>query len=64
MDRYKGDKSSKSTIQKGFYYVDDYPEEALELCPELVKLVDADGKAVAGVTVTHYESLETVPAAV
>ena len=64
MDQYKGDKSSKSTIQKGFYYVDDYPEEALELRPELVKLVDADGKAVAGVTVTHYESLETAPAAV
>ena len=64
LDQYKGDKSSKSTIQKGFYYVDDYPEEALELRPELVKLVDADGKAVAGVTVTHYESLETAPTAV
>lgn len=64
LDQYKGDKSSKSTIQKGFYYVDDYPEEALELRPELVKLVDADGKAVAGVTVTHYESLETAPATV
>lgn len=64
LDQYKGNKSSKSTIQKGFYYVDDYPEEALELRPELVKLVDADGKAVAGVTVTHYESLETAPAAV
>lgn len=64
LDQYKGDKSSKSTIQKGFYYVDDYPEEALELRPELVKLVDTDGKAVAGVTVTHYESLETAPAAV
>lgn len=64
LDQYRGDKSSKSTIQKGFYYVDDYPEEALELRPELVKLVDADGKAVAGVTVTHYESLETAPAAV
>lgn len=64
LDQYKGDKSSKSTIQKGFYYIDDYPEEALELRPELVKLVDADGKAVAGVTVTHYESLEKAPAAV
>lgn len=64
LDQYKGDKSSKSTIQKGFYYVDDYPEEALELRPELVKLVDADGKAVAGVTVTHYESLETAPATI
>lgn len=64
LEQYKGDKSSKSTIQKGFYYVDDYPEEALELRPELVKLVDADGKAVAGVTVTHYESLEKAPAAV
>jgi len=64
LDQYKGNKSSKSTIQKGFYYIDDYPEEALELHPELVTLVDADGKAVAGVTVTHYESLETAPAAV
>ena len=64
LDQYKGDKSSKSTIQKGFYYVDDYPEEALELRPELVKIVDADGQTVTGVTVTYYESLETAPDAV
>ncbi|MTV94254.1 hypothetical protein GM529_13265, partial [Streptococcus pneumoniae] len=28
LDQYKGDKSSKEAIQNGFYYVDDYPEEA------------------------------------
>ena len=64
LDQYKGDKSSKSTIQKGFYYVDDYPEEALELRSELVRIVDADGNTVTGVTVTNYESIEAAPAAV
>lgn len=64
LDQYKGDKSSKSTIQKGFYYVDDYPEEALELRSELVRIVDADGNTLTGVTVTNYESIEAAPAAV
>ena len=61
MDQYKGDKSSADTIQKGFYYVDDYPEEALELRQDLVKITDANGNEVTGVSVDNYTSLEAAP---
>ncbi len=64
LDQYKGDKSVKETIQKGFFYVDDYPEEALDLRTDLIKLTDANGKAVTGVSVADYASLEAAPAAV
>ncbi|MGT2749296.1 antigen I/II family LPXTG-anchored adhesin [Streptococcus orisasini] len=64
LDQYKGDKSSPDTIQKGFFYVDDYPEEALTLRPELVKITDANGKAVTGISVTDYANLEAAPEAV
>ncbi|MGT2930434.1 antigen I/II family LPXTG-anchored adhesin, partial [Streptococcus dentasini] len=61
LDQYKGDKSSPDTIQKGFFYVDDYPEEALTLRPELVKITDAKGQAVEGISVADYASLEAAP---
>nr|P21979.2 RecName: Full=Cell surface antigen I/II; AltName: Full=Surface protein antigen A; Contains: RecName: Full=Cell surface antigen II; Flags: Precursor [Streptococcus downei]pir/A60338/ surface antigen A - Streptococcus sobrinus (strain 6715, serotype g) [Streptococcus sobrinus]CAA40973.1 antigen I /II [Streptococcus sobrinus] len=64
LDQYKGDKSAKEIIQKGFFYVDDYPEEALDLRTDLIKLTDANGKAVTGVSVADYASLEAAPAAV
>ena len=64
LDQYKGDKSSAETIAKGFFYVDDYPEEALDLRPDLVKITDASGKAVTGISVTDYASLEAAPASV
>ena len=61
LDQYKGDKSSKEAIQNGFYYVDDYPEEALTLQPELVKIRDLEGNLVSGVSVQKYDSLEAAP---
>ena len=64
LDQYKGDKSSADTIQKGFYYVDDYPEEALDLRQDLVTMKDANGNPVTGVSVAHYKSVETAPQAV
>ena len=64
LDQYKGDKSSADTIQKGFYYVDDYPEEALDLRQHLVAMKDANGNPVTGVSVAHYKSVETAPQAV
>ena len=64
LDQYKGDKSSADTIQKGFYYVDDYPEEALDLRQDLVAMKDANGNPVTGVSVAHYKSVETAPQAV
>ncbi|MGT2836033.1 antigen I/II family LPXTG-anchored adhesin [Streptococcus macacae] len=61
LDQYKNDRSSADTIQKGFYYVDDYPEEALDLRQDLVKITDASGNEVTGISVAHYTSLEAAP---
>ena len=61
LDQYKGDKSSKEAIQNGFYYVDDYPEEALTLQPELIKIRDLEGNLVSGISVQQYDSLEAAP---
>ena len=61
LDQYKGDKSSKEAIQNGFYYVDDYPEEALTLQPELVKIRDLVGNLVSGISVQQFDSLEAAP---
>nr|WP_165210048.1 antigen I/II family LPXTG-anchored adhesin [Streptococcus sp. ZJ373] len=61
LDQYKGDSSGKESIQKGFFYLEDYPEEALDLRPDLVKITDTGGKAVTGISVTDYASLEAAP---
>ena len=61
LDQYKGDKSSKEAIQNGFYYVDDYPEEALDVRPDLVKVADEKGNQVSGVSVQQYDRLEAAP---
>ncbi|BBA09145.1 Agglutinin receptor [Streptococcus oralis subsp. tigurinus] len=61
LDQYKGDKSSKEAIQNGFYYVDDYPEEALDVRPDLIKVADEKGNQVSGVSVQKYDSLEAAP---
>ncbi len=61
LDQYKGDKSSKEAIQNGFYYVDDYPEEALTLQPELIKIRDLEGNLVSGISVQQFDSLEAAP---
>ena len=61
LDQYKGDKSSKEAIQNGFYYVDDYPEEALDTRPDLIKVADEKGNQVSGVSVQKYDSLEAAP---
>ena len=61
LDQYKGDKSSEEAIQNGFYYVDDYPEEALTLQPELVKIRDLEGNLVSGISVQQFDSLEAAP---
>ena len=61
LDQYKGDKSSREAIQNGFYYVDDYPEEALDLHSELVKIMDVQGNPATGISVQQYDSLEAAP---
>lgn len=51
LDQYRGIKADKAQIAQGFYFVDDYPEEALLPDDAGIQLVTSDGKAVSGVMV-------------
>ncbi|HEU5584346.1 TPA: LPXTG cell wall anchor domain-containing protein [Streptococcus pneumoniae] len=62
LDQYKGDTSSnKETIARGFFFVDDYPEEVLDLVDKGTSITTLDGKAVSGITVKTYASLSESP---
>ena len=61
LDQYRGIKLSRNDIAKGFYYLEDYPEEAVTINNRLVSLVDSNGQAVTGVEVNSYNSLEEAP---
>ncbi len=61
LDQYKGDTSSKKMIARGFFYVDDYPEEALDLVEDGVMIKTLDGKIVSGITTKAYTSLQEAP---
>ncbi|MGT2925605.1 SspB-related isopeptide-forming adhesin [Streptococcus cuniculipharyngis] len=58
---YKGMSATKDQIAKGFFMVDDYPEEALELNPEGIQVIDGQGQAVKGLSVKVYASLSEAP---
>ncbi|MDK7330529.1 hypothetical protein QP516_12300, partial [Micrococcus luteus] len=49
------------TLAKGFYMVDDYPEEALTLNPDGVHIMDKSGNLVKGVSVKTYANLSEAP---
>ena len=61
LDQYKGIVASKEEIKKGFYYVEDYPEEALNIKEDGIKVTTETGEIVSGVTTNVYESVETSP---
>ncbi|MGX7091495.1 SspB-related isopeptide-forming adhesin [Hutsoniella sourekii] len=61
LDQYKGIKSTQEAIRKGFYYVDDYPEEAVVPKTQRVSITDNQGQAVSGITVNNYNSLSEAP---
>ena len=61
LDQYKGIKASKEDIKKGFFFIDDYPEEALTIDNSKVSMVDSKGQAVTGVEVSSYNSLKEAP---
>ena len=61
LDQYKGIKASKEDIKKGFFFIDDYPEEALTIDNSKVSMVDSKGQAVTGVEVSSYNSLNEAP---
>lgn len=61
---YKGIIASDDQVAKGFGYVEDYPEAALD--PQLGSITykDSTGAAVKGISVKQYASLEDAPTAV
>ena len=59
--QYKDAVATKDAIQKGFYYVDDYPDEALNSPAEFDIKDDVTGKSVDGFTTMNYASLEEAP---
>ncbi|WHS10989.1 LPXTG cell wall anchor domain-containing protein [Ligilactobacillus salivarius] len=59
--QYKDAIATKDAIQKGFYYVDDYPDDALQAPSEFDIKDDTTGKFVDGFTTMNYASLEDAP---
>lgn len=54
-------KADNSQIAQGFYFVDDYPEEALLPDEAAIQFVTSDGKTVSGITVKAYSQLSEAP---
>ncbi len=61
LDQYKGDRSAKETIARGFFFVDDYPEEVLDVVENGTAVTTLDGQKVSGITVKTYASLNNAP---
>ena len=59
--QYKDLVVTDDTLAKGFYMVDDYPEEALTLNPDGVHIMDKSGNLVKGVSVKTYANLSEAP---
>ena len=62
--QYKGIEADKDRIAKGFYIVDDYPEEAVTINQDGVQVTDSKGQMVKGLKMALYESLEKAPTGV
>ena len=59
-DQYKGIKSGKDAIQKGFGAIEVYPSEAVDLMPSEIRYVDSNGKEVKGISAYHFNSVSEV----
>ena len=59
--QYKGIEADKDRIGKGFYIVDDYPEEVVTINQDGVQVTDSKGQVVKGLRATIYESLDKAP---
>ena len=62
--QYKGIEADKDSIGKGFYIVDDYPEEAVTINQDGVQVTDSKGQVVKGLKMALYESLDKAPSGV
>lgn len=56
LDQYNNDKSSKSAIAKGFGYIDNYDEKAVEPLKDKYNIVDAKGNKVEGLKMYEADS--------
>ena len=63
-DQYKGMAASDDIVANGFYMIEDYPEEALDVDTSKFTMQDANGKAVTGLSAKVYQSVSDAPAAV
>ncbi|HFH9469327.1 TPA: SspB-related isopeptide-forming adhesin [Streptococcus agalactiae] len=61
LDQYKGDRSAKETIARGFFFVDDYPEEVLDVVENGTAVTTLEDQKVSGITVKTYASLNEAP---
>ena len=68
LDQYKGLKADKETIAKGMFFVDDYPEDVVDIIDSEVRVFVEEKTAegvketpVSGIKVTKYASLEEAP---
>ncbi|MGU7851091.1 SspB-related isopeptide-forming adhesin, partial [Streptococcus suis] len=59
--QYKDMVVTDDVLAKGFYMVDDYPEEALTLNPDGIQVLDKAGNRVSGISVSTYASLSEAP---
>lgn len=65
MTPYKGIQANSDSIKKGFYYIDDYQDDALE--PDLQNATITDtttGQQITGFTLTKWNSLSEAPQAI
>ena len=60
LNGYKGLKLPNNEI-KDFYYIDDYPEEALEVLDGKATVTDLDGNKVDGIDIKVYKSVDELP---
>ena len=58
---YKGIEAERERVAKGFYYVDDFPEEAVDIEPKGIKVVDSKGQEVKGYNSKIYKSVAEAP---
>ena len=59
---YKGVQASDDSIAKGFYIIDDFPEDALDVDTSKFVAVDSKGQTVKGMSYKVYKSLSEAPA--
>lgn len=61
LDQYKGLNVSDAAIKKGFFFVNDYPDNALNVDPAKISYTDSQGQEVKGISAKIYDSIAKAP---